>query len=279
MKKTSRHAVDTDLAQEGVERKGELLSDVLNTAIGRAAALSIVLGTARSYAGYLAAAREMNIAELCRALRIGAQAASAIFSLGSGDGDVRFALGGHHAKLPATGPTDATHVGNWRIGWWFALILRDRAAIDRLAATPIDVLRRSSSRGDECQYLFVEALQGYEKREPDWSTKLQAALDATDPTHAKLSDEEFVLNILVPEMQMLFRLALGEIAPFGSALEFALARHKKYWSKGNRKQDPDGFLALGPLAIASVAFDAGIPIEVESEYAPRELIENRYLNV
>jgi hypothetical protein len=278
MKKISRHAVNPELVQEGSESDKKLLAKVLNSATGRAAALSIALGAARSYAGYLAAANPKT-AELCRALRIGAQTSAAIFALGSGNGDVEFALGDQQAKLPATGPTDATHVGNWRIGWWLAHIVRDRAAIDRLAATPIDVLRGSSSRADECQYLFIEGLQGFEKRMPDWSTKLQAALDATDPAHVKLFDEEFVLNILVPEMQMLFRLALGEIAPFGAALEFALERHKKYWSKSNRKQDPDGFLALGPLAISSVAFDAGMPINVESEYVPHKLIENRCSNV
>jgi len=90
----------------------------------------------------------------------------------------------------------------------------------------------------------------------------------------QLSDEEFVLNVLVPEMQMLFRLALGEVGPFDDSLEFALERHKKYWSKSNRKKDPDGFLALGALSISSAAFDAGFPVEVESDYVPRDLIEN-----
>lgn len=273
MKTISRHAVDPDLVQEGIEGDSELLAKVVQSATTRTEALSIVLSTARSYAGYLCASNA-NQAELCRALRIGAQAAAAIFALGSGKGDIEFTLGDQHAKLAATGSTDATHPGNWRTGWWLAHIVDDRAAIDMLAATPIDVLRRSSSRTDECQYLFVEALQGFQTNASNWSNKLQAALDATDPENVKLSDEDFVLNILVPEMQMLFRVALGEIAPFETALEFALERHKKYWSKGKRKQDPDGFLALGPLAISSVAFDAGIPVKIQSEYIDRALLEN-----
>jgi len=278
MKKISRHSLNRELVDEGSESHKELLATLLDPATLNAAGLSIVLGTARRYAGYLAAA-DAATAALCRALRTGAQASAAIFGLGSNTGDVQFVLGDQHAKLAATGPTDATHVGNWRVGWWLAHILRDGAAVDQLADTPIAVMRRSSSRGDECQYLFIEALQGFEQRTPDWSTKLQAALDATDPRRATLSDEEFVLNILVPEMQMLFRLALGEIAPFGAALEFALERHKKYWSKGNRKRDPNGFLALGPLAIASLAVDAGMPIDIESEYAPRLLLDGGCSNV
>lgn len=272
MKKISRHALDAERVREGVEEGSSLLADVVRSSATRTQALSIALSAARSYAGNLAAGGAKQ-SELCRALRIGAQAAAGIFALASTNGNVQFPLGDQSVNLQATGPTDATHPGNWRIGWWLAHIVDDRASIDRLAATPIDVLRRSSSRADECQYRFVEALQGYEKHSPDWSTKLQAALDATDPQTTKLSDEDFALNILVPEMQMLFRLALGEIEPFGSALDFAIERHKKYWSKTNRKTDPDGYLALGPLALASQAVQAGMPIDAESEYIPRALIE------
>ncbi|MEU6294433.1 Imm49 family immunity protein [Streptomyces erythrochromogenes] len=35
----------------------------------------------------------------------------------------------------------------------------------------------------------------------------------------------------------------------------------------------EGLVALGPLAIACMARDAGMPIEVESEYLPQELLE------
>lgn len=273
MKKTSRHPVDPELVEEGVESKKTLLESVLGSAAaGRPAALSLVLGAARSYAGYVAVA-EPHSGELPCALRIGAQAAAAIFALSVASGDVQLDLGGARVTLPATGPTDATHVGHWRVGWWLAHLVDDRGAIDSLAATPIDVLRRSGSRGDECQYLFVDALQAFEKRADDWSTKLRLALDATDPAAARLSDEEFVLNILVPEMQMLFRLAIGDIAPFNEALHFALERHKKYWSKAGRKRDPDGYLALGPLAITKMSRKAGMPIEVESDYLPRAFLE------
>jgi hypothetical protein len=278
MKKVSRHSVDAELVEEGREQYEELLASMVGEAGKRAAALSVILGVARSCAGYLAASQG-KVSDICAALRIGAQTSAAIFALGSCTGEVRFAVNDRDSVLPATGPTDATHVGNWRIGWWLAHIVRDHVSVQRLASTPIDVLRRSSSRADECQYLFVEALQGFDKRDAGWATKLQAALDATDPEHIALSDEEFVLNILVPEMQMLFHFALGEVAEFAASQEFAAERHKKYWSKTNRKRDPDGFLALGPLALASMAFDAGMPIGIDSEYAPQHLIRGACSNL
>ena len=66
-----------------------------------------------------------------------------------------------------------------------------------------------------------------------------------------------MLDILVPEMQMLFRLALGEIAPFTSAFEYALERHKKYWSRREAQQSRRLF-ALG-LAIAPMHSTPGCP--------------------
>lgn len=275
MKNVSRHSIDMEIVEEGVESQEALLESMLGSTTGLPAGLSLVLSTARRYAGYVAVAQPGS-GELRRALQVGAQAAAAIFALSSGRaGEVQVDLGPGRAKvtLPATGPTSATHVGNWRIGWWLAHIVGDRSAIDSLSATPLDVLRRSSSRGDECQYLFIDALQAFERRDDDWSTRLQAALNATDPATTSISDEEYVLNVLVPEMQMLFRLAIGEITPFNDALDFALERHKKYWSQAKRKRDPNGYLALGPLAITKMVRKAGMSVEVESDYLPKQLLE------
>lgn len=264
--------MDSELIDEGVDGERILFESGIQAAAGRAAAMSPVLSTARNYAGYLAVTQPES-QEICRALHIGARLAAAIFALAMGNAEVEIDLIEAQTKLPATGSTDATHVGNWRIGWWLAHIVHDRSAIEQLAATPVSVLRHSSTRGDACQYLFVDALQAFEKRTEDWSTKLREALDATDPQQVTISDEDFVLNILVPEMQCLFRLAIGEITPFNEALQFALERHKKYWSRASRKRDPYGYLALGPLAIASMAHNAGIPIELESEYLPQWILE------
>lgn len=269
----ARHAIDAERVREGVEGDTELLMRVVDAATNRAAALSIVLSTARSLAGYLSAAGA-EASALRHPLHIGAQAAAAIFALASGDGEIEFSLDDRRLRLAATGPTDASHVGNWRIGWWLARIVGDVAAIDTLAATDVELMRRSSSRADECQYRFASALQAFEQRAPDWSDALQQALDATDPERMRLLDEPFVLNVLVPEMQVLFRLALGETAPFEEAFEFALQRHRKYWSKGERVDDPDGYLALGPLALGRLALAAGMPIDVDSDYVPRGLMQD-----
>lgn len=271
MKHIPRHAINIERAREGASNSERVLKKVTAAAPSRAA-LSVLLSVAKSYVGELAAL-DPKPAKLMRALRLGAQSAAAIFALGcETTGEVEFALADQRLRLPATGPTDASHVGNWRSGWWLAQIVRDEAAIATLSATPLEVLRGSSTRADACEYLLVEALQAFHQRAPDWGTKLQAALDATDPEHNKITDEEFVLNILVPDIQMLYYIGIGDIGPFNEALAFALERHKKYWSKGDRKLEPEGFLALGPMAIAGFAVEAGMPIEVSSDYMPLDLI-------
>ncbi|MEU4504031.1 immunity 49 family protein [Streptomyces sp. NPDC024089] len=68
--------------------------------------------------------------------------------------------------------------------------------------------------------------------------------------------------------------AAGETA--NQALAEALELHKAYWSTPERSGDIAGFLALGPLAIACLAYDAGFPVEVESEYLPVRLLDRSW---
>ncbi|MEU3510314.1 Imm49 family immunity protein [Streptomyces longwoodensis] len=42
-------------------------------------------------------------------------------------------------------------------------------------------------------------------------------------------------------------------------------------------EDPSGAVALGPLALACLAHDGGIPIDVESDYLPKHLLQRGWL--
>ncbi|WP_374936903.1 immunity 49 family protein [Streptomyces sp. Ru73] len=54
----------------------------------------------------------------------------------------------------------------------------------------------------------------------------------------------------------------------------ALRWHKAYWTGDeDRSMSSEGLVSLGPLAIACLARDAGFPIEVESEYLPKALLD------
>ena len=66
------------------------------------------------------------------------------------------------------------------------------------------------------------------------------------------------------------RLASPDSAILNSYLEW----HKEYWTADEKMAAKvSGLVALGPLAIACLAYDEGTPIEVESGYLPKYLLE------
>ncbi|MFI2350420.1 immunity 49 family protein [Streptomyces sp. NPDC019443] len=97
-----------------------------------------------------------------------------------------------------------------------------------------------------------------------------AAVDGTDPEAA--TDPEAVGKLLYPPMEMFHRIVRQDHAGFNRALAAALQWHKEYWSEEDRALTIPSLVALAPLAIACFAHDAGIPIEVESEYLPATLL-------
>jgi hypothetical protein len=275
MKAIRRHAVDREFAAQrlAAERGSAELGIKIMIEQSETRPLSSNIGNAISIAGLLSVIAP-DSDELCAALRMAAAQSAGLFRLMvATPGEYPIALGdGRRALLHNIGVTSETHVGRWTNGFYLARIVRDSPALAQLASTPIADLRRSSSRGDDCIYLWAEVLELWHENRPGVVPKLQAALEATDPSRLKMSDSGYVLNVLVSHMQLLFRLIAGEPGPFNEALHLALERHKKYWS-GRLKADPEGYLALGPLAFASMAHDAGITVEVESEYLPRRLYE------
>lgn len=66
-------------------------------------------------------------------------------------------------------------------------------------------------------------------------------------------------------MEMFYFLTQREDQKFNNSLANALDLHKRFWTKDTeRRNDPNGFIALGPLAVACLARDAGVRIDVES---------------
>ncbi len=273
MNTVERHNVDRELAEERYEAAANLLNVSLNVPKQNVTSLANLLRASRMSAGFLSVL-DSSAAELRRYICDGAKAAAGIALASSQtSGEVKVDLGPDHlVPVKAAGPNDACHIAMWRTGFYMGVICGDLASVDVLCALPIDLLRQSSTKGDECLYLFADALQRFWRHDTDVSPRLTAAVEATDPKSLRISPEEFILNIMVPEMELFYRFLTGEVAPFNETLLFALQRHKKYWTKGDRKKDSDGYLALGPLAICVLASRTGIPIEVQSDYIPATLL-------
>lgn len=65
---------------------------------------------------------------------------------------------------------------------------------------------------------------------------------------------------------VLEQVARGDADAFCAALLAALRAHQKWWGSRQNSHRPEGWIALGPLAMCRLAADRGLPIEVESSY-------------
>ncbi|MFE0177928.1 immunity 49 family protein [Streptomyces sp. NPDC059002] len=179
--------------------------------------------------------------------------------------------------IPATGPQYYTDANKWITAFWLAIICREQDRMTTLANVPISALRESGAVFDEYVYAWIETLQTWWLRGGDLSTSLKAAIDGTAPEELHNADREEVLQVLYPPINLFFRFLLGDHQQFNTELLKTLQWHKGYWTKNeDRASSSAGLVALGPLAIACLAHDAGFPIEVESDYLPECLLNHSW---
>ncbi|WP_369395256.1 immunity 49 family protein [Streptomyces sp. CG1] len=89
---------------------------------------------------------------------------------------------------------------------------------------------------------------------------------------------ELILKILYPPLELCHRCLRRETEQFNAALVDALTWHKDYWTANKaRSLSGEGLVALAPLAIACMAYDADMAIDVESEYVPRALLRRSWV--
>lgn len=202
------------------------------------------------------------------------QAGAGLFqAAGATEGTVAFRFDESIRERPATGPTRDSDAVNWLTAMWLAVICRERARVDLLANVPLDVLRASGQTHDEFVLAWVHTLQLFFRREDGVIDALLAAMNGTDPEAVRVFEVNSVLQVHYPPMELLYRLTQREDDKFNEALATALDLHKRYWTATHeRARVPHGFVALAPLAIACLARDAGVAVEVESDYLPFHLL-------
>ena len=181
--------------------------------------------------------------------------------------------------IPAVGIKHFVDAGNWLDAFWLAVICRDQARMTQLCQVPIDTLRASGAVFEEYIYDWVDVLQTYWLERPGLGEKLVAAFDKTDPDRLRFVERELMLKVLYPPINLFYRFISRDPEKFNEALVQAVQLHKEYWTANveERHETSDGDVALAPLALACLAFDAGRPIEVESEYLPEHLLKRSWL--
>ncbi|MER6070921.1 immunity 49 family protein [Streptomyces sp. NPDC001852] len=209
------------------------------------------------------------------ALQIG----TALFAVTRSDqGTVRCRVGHEMRTIPALGPRPFADAGNWITTFWLAVICRDRSRLDTLCEIPLEWLRSDDAAYDEYIYHWVAALQSYWLQRPGLVEELTAAFQSSHPDTARIAPRDLLQNILYPPINLFYRFLRQDGPGVNQALVEALALHKAYWTADeDRAKDPSGAVALGPLAVACLAYDGGIPIEVESDYLPKHLLMRSWL--
>lgn len=209
-------------------------------------------------------------------LRTAACGAAALFALASSSpgqqASIRFPDRRDHL-LTSTGWTDSANSTLWENGFFSAMASRQYEALEVLAGIPMALLRRSTTQTQEWQYLRFEAFAAFARRDRDAVEREVVALKAADPDLAPPSFTNYILDIASADLALLYEVMTRNQAGFDKALLTALKGHKHYYSRGDEKRDILGQLALSPLALCVVARDAGMSINVESDYIPRSVID------
>ncbi|MBT2421252.1 immunity 49 family protein [Streptomyces sp. ISL-22] len=271
----TRHEVPADRVssvQELVDdtearvRKLESMPSTFNTGLNRA------LANAKTHCALDPRAARIETWEAwVAAMQIG----SALFRAAtSSEPTVECLISGKPRTIRSTGPQSPANAGNWLTAFYLALICRERGRLTELSNVPISLLRESGAVFDEYIYDWVDTLQTYWKRGPDVGDKLVAAINGTNPEALQFADRSLMLRILYPPLNLFYRLVLGDGERFNVELVKALEWHKEYWTaEESTAAQVSGLVALGPLAMACLAHDGGIPVEVESGYIPKYLLE------
>ncbi|MFG2308585.1 immunity 49 family protein [Streptomyces sp. NPDC048566] len=213
------------------------------------------------------------------AMRMG----SALFAVtGVSEGTVKGRIDRKVRNVPAAGALSTADAGTWLRAFWLAVICREQDRMAQLCEIPLDRLRAPEGQYDEYIYQWVDALQTYWLRRPDWQAalveKLTATLERSDPAVASIAPRDLLVGILYPPINLFYHVVRRDEEGFSPALVEALKLHTAYWTLNEeRAADIDGAVALGPLAIACRAYDGGIPIEVESDYLPKHLLQRAWL--
>ncbi|MCB9441580.1 MAG: immunity 49 family protein [Mycolicibacterium sp.] len=204
------------------------------------------------------------------------QASSAMFRNANNPGrEIEFTIGfDDHYTVVSTGPNSAANAGKWLAAMYFAAICRRHDRMTELCQTSIETLRASGAVYDEYIYTWVAAFQKFWRNDEDGVVQsLIDAMNAAEPEDLVHASEELLLLLLYPPIELLCIAAQGDAVWFNERLAVALERHKQYWSKtAERRNDVEGFIAWGPLAMACLALDMGLSITVESDYMPVHLL-------
>ena len=208
------------------------------------------------------------------------QVGSALFAAAHAeDGTVTGWIAGGVRTIPATGPQPYADPGTWLDAFWLAVICRDQDRATELCDIPLSLLRASGAECHDCLYHWVEALQTYWKGDPDLA--LDDRLAAARQCEATTGPEAHAVrapHVPRPRVDLFHHYVHKDAASFTDALVTALEGHRDYHAASpERAGQVGGLVPTGVLGTVCLAHEAGMAVEVASDYLPVHLVRGSWL--
>ncbi|WP_119727947.1 immunity 49 family protein [Thermomonospora amylolytica] len=221
-----------------------------------------------------------TLSETWESVTLAMQAGAAMFAAGlRTEGTVEVVIRTSRVAIPATGVRTWTNVDYWLDALYLAMICREKERTDLLCSVSPDFLRASEIGGvvDPYVHPWVESLQRFWRGEPDVYDRLGNALDLANPQEGDPDGDVLALQAL-PPMVLFDHLLSGAHDDFNIDLYHGLQGHRAFWGRSPEyAQDCDGYVSLPLLAMAGLAHGKGVPIEVESPYIPKGLVDGGWV--
>jgi len=172
--------------------------------------------------------------------------------------------------------------------YYAALATQDALSVQLLARVPLEPLLASSGALLTAPYALPHArglqmMFNGERGGLSLLVKTHGTWRSPDLPQALREDGIFLVG---PEIELaLFHKYTDEEArevgrpTFDRVLRMALVDHRWLWNVSEpnpgrtQTRDPEGFIALGPLAFAAQRYRRGLPVNITSGYLPRSVIE------
>ncbi|MER7172330.1 immunity 49 family protein [Streptomyces mesophilus] len=177
--------------------------------------------------------------------------------------------------FPSNPPADAR---GWLDAFYIAVICRERGRIERLRRVPLDLLKQDAT-ADTYLLHWIDTLQTYfdhDRPMDDVVEKLLATIDASHGDAVTRAPVEYVNAIEYQPVALFHRFLARDHEKFARALAEALKEHARYWGDSTA---PRAQLALGPLALASLAHGQDFPVDTELPYLPKYLADGGRIEV
>lgn len=163
----------------------------------------------------------------------------------------------------------------WLDAFCLTLVTRDRERTTRLCQVPLDSLRGGAPVDDYVLH-WIDVLQSHWLRRPvdDVVDRLVTTIKASHPDTATLAPKDFLNLVDYQPVALFHRLLTHDHEAFGEALAESLVQHAGYWGESAA---PRARVALGPLALACLAYDMDFPVRTDLPYLPRYLLNRQRL--